>query len=150
MVLSLVMKVIFVAPKKNISQALLKKLGKKAEIVFFENDPIDIRDIEALKEKGEKILCPFPEPMSWKFPSEYLRKIPDLKAICLSTTNYSWIDGKLARSLGVHLTHVPNPPNTAAEASIFAMFAVAKRYALSLKEKNFCISTGEPFTGGYE
>ena len=131
------MKVIFVAPKKNIPQALLKKLSKRAEIAFFEDDPIDIRDVKILKEKGDKILCPFPEPMSWKFPSEYIKEIPDLKAICLSTTSFSWIDGKLARSLGIHLTNVLNPPNTAAEAALFAMFAVAKRYALSLKEKKF-------------
>jgi len=86
---------------------------------------------------GDKILCPFPEPMAWNFPNDFIKEIPDLKAICLSTTSFSWIDGKLARSLGVHLTNVPNPPNGVAEAAIFAMFAVARRYPITFKEKKF-------------
>src|SRR3989344_8017593 len=131
------MKVIFVAPKANLPQELVKKLSKHAEVLFFEDSPIDIRNIAPLKEKGEKILCPFPEPMAWKFPNEFLKEIPDLKAICLSTTAYHWIDGKLARSLGIHLTNVPNPPNGVSEAAIFAMFAVARKYVITLKEKKF-------------
>jgi len=75
--------------------------------------------------------------MSWNFPNEYIKKIPDLKAICLSTTSYHWVDGKLARTLGIHLTNVPNPPNGVAEAAIFAMLAVARRYSVTFKEKKF-------------
>jgi len=131
------MKVIFVAPKAVLPKPLLNKLKKYAEIYFFEDSPIDIRNISMLKEKGDKILCPFPEPMAWKFPSEFIKEIPDLKAICLSTTAFHWIDGKLARSLGIKLTHVPNPPNGVAEAAIFAMLAVARRYPVTLKEKKF-------------
>ncbi len=131
------MKVIFVAPKVNIPKELIKKLKKYAEVYFFEQDPIDIRDIDLLYEKGDKILCPFPEPMVWNFPNQFIKVIPDLKAICLSTTSFSWIDGKLARSLGIHLTNVPNPPNGVAEAAIFAMFAVARRYASNFEDKKF-------------
>ncbi|PIV37521.1 hypothetical protein COS31_04265 [Candidatus Roizmanbacteria bacterium CG02_land_8_20_14_3_00_36_15] len=90
-----------------------------------------------LKEKGDKILCSFPEPMAWKFPNEFIKEIPDLKAICLSTTAFHWIDGKLARNLRIHLTNVPNPPNVAAESAIFSMFGVAKKYAITFKEKKF-------------
>lgn len=131
------MRVIFVAPKANLPEELVKKLSKHAEVLFFESSPIDIRNIAQLKEKGDKILCPFPEPMAWKFPNEFIKEIPDLKAICLSTTAYHWIDGKLARRLGIHLTHVPNPPNGVAEAAIFAMLAIARKYVLTLKEKKF-------------
>lgn len=127
--------VIFCAPKVNVPKDLLKELGKYAEVVFFEDDPIDIRKIDLLKQKGDKILCPFPEPMAWKFPSEFIKEIPDLKAICLSTTSFSWVDGKLARSLGVDLTNVPNPPNGVAEGVIFAMLGVAKKYAVTFKGK---------------
>lgn len=131
------MKIIFVAPKTNIPQELITKLNQYAEVYFFEDTPIDIKNISLLKEKGDKILCPFPEPMSWNFPNEFIKQIPDLKAICLSTTSYGWIDGKLARNLGIHLTNVPNPPNGVAEAAIFFMLAVARRYAVTLKEKKF-------------
>ncbi|MBI5127246.1 hypothetical protein HZA76_02205 [Candidatus Roizmanbacteria bacterium] len=131
------MKIIFVAPKVNLPNELIKKLEEYAKVYFFEESPIDIRNIKMLKEKGEKILCPFPEPMAWKFPSEFIKDIPDLKAICVSTTSFSWIDGKFARSLNVNLTNVPNPPNVAAESAIFSMFAVAKRYAVTFKEKKF-------------
>jgi lactate dehydrogenase-like 2-hydroxyacid dehydrogenase len=131
------MKVIFIAPKSNIPTALINKLGQYAQVRFFEDSPIDIRNIKLLKEKGDKILCPFPEPMAWRFPNEFIKDIPDLKAICLSTTSYHWIDVKLARNLGIYVTNVPNPPNGVAEAAIFAMFAVARKFATVFKEKKF-------------
>jgi len=131
------MKVIFIAPKQNLPQKLIKKVEKLAEVYFFEDDPIDIRKIDLLKEKGDKILCPFPEPMGWNFPNEFIKDIPDLKAICLSTTGYDWIDGRLARSLNIHLTHVPNPPNAVAEGAVFMMLAVARRYPLVSKGDKF-------------
>ena len=131
------MKIIFVAPKANLPKELIEKLKQHAEVFFFEDNPIDIRRIGLLNKKGDKILCPFPEPMAWKFPNEFIKEIPDLKALCLSTTAYHWIDGKLARSLGIHLTNVPNPPNGVSEAAIFAMFAVARKYVITLKEKKF-------------
>lgn len=103
------MKVVFVCPKYSIPEELINKLKEHTEVYFFEDNPIDIKNISLLKEKGDKILCPFPEPMMWKFPNEFIKDIPNLKAICLSTTSYHWIDGKLARSLGIHLTNIPNP-----------------------------------------
>lgn len=131
------MKVIFVAPKNNFPKPLINQLKLYASVYFFEENPIDIRNINLLKEKGGKILCPFPEPMAWKFPNEFINEIPDLKAICLSTTSYHWVNGKLAKSFGIYLTNVPNPPNGVAEASIFAMFAVARRYAVISKTNSF-------------
>lgn len=131
------MKVIFVAPKNNFPPVLINQLKRYASVYFFEETPIDIRKIGLFKEKGGKILCPFPEPMAWKFPNEFIKDIPDLKAICLSTTSYHWVDGKLAKSLDIRLTNVPNPPNGVAEAAIFAMFAVARRYALNFDDKKF-------------
>jgi len=131
------MKVIFIAPKANLPQKLIEKIEKLAEVHFFEDDPVDISKIDLLKEKGEKILCPFPEPMAWKFPNEFIKDIPDLKAICLSTTSFNWVDGKLARSLNVHLTNVPNPPNAVAEGAISMMLVVARRYALFIKGETF-------------
>lgn len=131
------MKIIFVAPKANIPLHLIKKVKDVAEVYFFKDNPIDIRKINLLREKGEKILCPFPEPMSWNFPSKFIKDIPDLKAICLPTTSYDWIDGKLARSLNINLTNVPNPPNAVAEGAVFMMMAVARRYAEVSKEDKF-------------
>ncbi|OGK19388.1 hypothetical protein A3D80_00655 [Candidatus Roizmanbacteria bacterium RIFCSPHIGHO2_02_FULL_40_13b] len=131
------MKVIFAAPKTNFPPQLLEKLVRYAEYQFFEENPIDIRNIKELKEPGDKILIPFPEPMAWKFPNEYIKEIPDLKAICLSTTAFSWVDGELARSLNIPLTYVPNVPNGVAEGAIFAMLALAKRWATSFKNKSF-------------
>lgn len=131
------MKVIFIAPKLNIPDKLINKLKKLAKVYFFEDDPIDIRNIKLLKEKGEKILCPFPEPMAWQFPNDFISQIPDLEAICLSTTSFSWVDGNLCRKHGIPLTHVPNPPNGVAEGAIFMMLGVARRFAVLYKEKKF-------------
>lgn len=131
------MKVIFIAPKSNFSDKLIKHLKQYVSVYFVEKSPVDIRQINLLKDSGEKILCPFPEPMNWNFPNEFIKEIPDLKAICLSTTSFNWVNGKLARSLGIDLTNVPNPPNGVAEAAIFAMFAVARRYSDNLKHQQF-------------
>lgn len=131
------MKVVFIASKNNFSKMLINQLSRYARVYFFEKNPINIKNINLLKERGDKILCPFPEPMTWNFPNEFIKDIPDLKAICLSTTSFNWVNDKLARSLSIHLTNVPNPPNGVAEAAIFAMFAVARRYAITFKDKKF-------------
>ena len=83
------MKVIFVAPKSNIPSHLLDKLSNHAEISFYEDNPVDIREIKALKEPGEKILCPFPEPMAWVFPNDLIPEIKDLKGIRLRLSRES-------------------------------------------------------------
>lgn len=131
------MKIIFVAPKSIFPKKLIDKLKRYASVYFFEKTPINIKNIKLLKEKGDKILCPFPEPMAWRFPNEFIKEIPDLKAICLSTTSFHWIDGKIAKDYNVYLTNVPNIPNGVAEAAIFAMFAVARRFAVTSKTKGF-------------
>lgn len=131
------MKVIFIAPKPNIPKYLLDELSKHAEILFFEDNPINVRNIDELKQPGDKILCPFPEPMAWKFPNEIIPEIKDLKGICLSTTSPEWIDGKKLKQLGLPLTIVPNPPNAIAEAAIFFMFAVARRFSEFYKQDEF-------------
>lgn len=131
------MKIIFVAPKNNVPEKEIKRVEKFGHVIFVENNPVDIRKLKILKEKGDKILCPYPEPMNWNFPSEFIKEIPDLKGICLSTTSYNWIDGKLAKSLNIPLTNVHNVPNAVAEAVIAAMLAVARRYALTLRKQPF-------------
>ncbi len=132
------MKVIFIAPKKNISVNNLKRLKNHTEVEFYEEEPIDIRDLKVLKEVGDKILCPFPEPMNWDFPNDFIGKIVDLKGICLSTTGYDWIDGKKLRSMGIPLTNVPQTStNAIAETAMFMMFAVARKFSKVRKIEKF-------------
>ncbi len=132
------MKVFFITRKENLPGDLLKELGSVADYCVFEDDPADLMKIPGLFEPGDKIIAPFPEPLGWKFPDSLISKVADLKGVCLPSTSFSWIDGKMLRSLGIPLTHDPgSATNAVAEAAIFMMLAVAKRFPLILKRDKF-------------
>lgn len=132
------MKVFFVTRRENLPDELLQELSQVAGYSFFETDPADLTKLPALFEAGDKIMAPFPEPLSWKFPNELIPRIPDLKGVCLPCTSFSWIDGKMLRSLGIPLTNDPgSATNAVAEAAVFMILAVAKRFPLIFKQKRF-------------
>ncbi|MBU0976271.1 MAG: NAD(P)-dependent oxidoreductase [Patescibacteria group bacterium] len=128
----------FITKRINIPEKQLKRLRKYAEVEFVEDDSLDIRKIKPLLKDGDKILAPFPEPMNWILPGAFLAEIPDLKGVCLSTTSFEWVDGKALRKKGISLTNVPaSSTNAVAEGAICMMFAVARRFPVIMKQKEF-------------
>lgn len=87
------------------------------------------------KDKKEKVIALDPDIVDWAFPNEIIDKIPNLKAICLLTTGYEWVDIKHCAKKNIMVTNVPGyATNSVAEQCIFMALALTKKFALFEKE----------------
>lgn len=79
----------------------IKSLKKAGELIVTEK-PQPLAKIKPLfGERDEKILATDPDFFHWNFPNKYLGKIPQLKAICLKTSSFSWLDVDKAKTIDV-------------------------------------------------
>lgn len=105
--------------KQNFGQVAFSKTAEYDQLI---QDPVS------------KILALDPDIVGWNFSNEIIAKIPNLRAICLRTTGYEWIDGGFCRERGIAVTNVPHYATTSvAEKCIFMALALAKRFPLLLR-----------------
>lgn len=82
-----------------------------------------------------KVIALDPDITGWELPNSTIAQIPNLKAICLQTTGYEWVDGDFCKQKGIALTNVPHYASVSvAEKCIFMALALAKRFPLYLRE----------------
>lgn len=82
-----------------------------------------------------KVVALDPDVVGWEFTNETIDKIPQLKAICLETTGYEWVDGAYCAEKGIALTNVPHyASNAVAEKCVMMALALAKKLPLFEKE----------------
>lgn len=87
------------------------------------------------RDPDPKIIALDPDVTGWELPNSTIAQIPNLKAICLQTTGYEWVDGDFCRQKGIALTNVPHYASVSvAEKCIFMALALAKRFPLYLRE----------------
>ena len=87
------------------------------------------------EDKQDKVIALDPDIVGWTFSNDTIDKIANLKAICLQTTGYEWIDYKYCVSKGIVVTNVPKySSNAVAEQCIFMAFALTRKYPLFAKE----------------
>lgn len=94
-----------------------------------------------------KVIALDPDITGWSLPNEIIAKIPNLRAICLQTTGYEWVDCDFCLKNGIAVTNVPHYASiSVAEKCIFMALALAKRYPLFLR--NAGMSYAPEFIGG--
>jgi len=126
------MKIIFLNPKKDFSSSQISLLESLGNVVFLETEE-DLQSPE-LFDQTEKILAIGPDTIKWSFPNNLIDKIPHLKAICVPTTSFSWIDGKYLRKNGIDLINVPKySTESVAEYAISLMLNLVKKIPLIIK-----------------
>lgn len=104
---------------------------KFVEVVFLEKCDYS----EVMADPEPKVIAADPDITGWNIPNETIAKIPNLKAICLQTTGYEWVDGKYCREHDIAVTNVPHYASVSvAEKCIFVALALAKRFPLYLRE----------------
>lgn len=82
----------------------------------------------------ERIVAIDPDFCDWNVPNEVVDKIPNLKAICLQTTSFSWIDIDHLKEKGIPVMNLRGFSTTAvAEWAIMMALIVAKRVPLVIK-----------------
>jgi len=129
-------KIIF--PKIFFTKEQLQALGKSNNVEFIEGKNIDLEKISDLFKPNGYILVVDPTYLKdgWNgFPVDRVKRMKGLKALCLTTTSFSWVDGKKLSEMGVTVTNTPGKSTEAvAEFNIFMMFSLLRR--LSLVAKN--------------
>jgi phosphoglycerate dehydrogenase-like enzyme len=128
------MKIIAVNKKSEFTDEQIKKLENIGDLVFIENS----EDFKATKEfysPDEKIIALDPGVCDWTFTNETIAKISNLKAVCLPTTKYEWVDGKYLRKKEIILTNVPKySTESVAEHCILLMLNLSKKLPMIIND----------------
>lgn len=129
--------------KSDLNTTQIETLNNKFEKVTILNEP----NYESLfDDENEKVIALDPDIVGWEFKNEVIEKIPNLKAICLETTGYEWVDCAYCSKKGIAVTNVPHyATNSVAEKCVMMALALAKK--LSLFEKEGKMNWAEEFIG---
>ena len=111
----------------------IENLSKYAKLIFLESY-FDLDSAEYLKDDAEKILMVDPEWYHWNLRKDHISKIKNLKAICINTTAFDWIDAQYCNNNGIIVTHTPKySTDSVAEYAIFLMMCLAKKLPIQIK-----------------
>ena len=87
------------------------------------------------EDNDEKILVVDPDWYNWDINASHLSKVKNLKAVCVSTTAYGWIDLKYCKENNIIVCNIPKySTDSVAEYAIFLMMCLAKKFPLQLKK----------------
>lgn len=104
--------------------------SKFAQVNFLNEANYDL----VMQDNDSGVLALDPDITGWGISNEIIAKIPNLKAICLQTTGYEWVDGDYCRENNIVVTNVPHYASVSvAEKCVFMALALAKRFPLYLR-----------------
>lgn len=119
--------------KTFFTEGQIKELEQYGKLIFLENY-FDLDKAQYLKDSAEKILMVDPEWYKWNLRKEHISRIENLKAICINTTAFDWIDWQYCKDNGVIVTHTPKySTDSVAEYAIFLMMCLAKKLPIQIK-----------------
>lgn len=111
----------------------INELGRYGKLIFLENY-FDLDNAQYLADNKEKILMADPEWYHWNLRKEHIEKIINLKAICINTTAFDWIDWKYCNNKGIIVTHTPKySTDSVAEYAVFLLMCLAKKLPIQIK-----------------
>ena len=128
------MKVIIISQKNEFSQNHIDKIRKYAEVVWIDKDETDLMKVRELFDPEEKIVALSPVPLGWKIDPGFYNKLQNLKAVCLATTAYDYLNVSVLREQRIIVTNVPYySTNAVAEYAFFMFMALLKKFPQQLK-----------------
>jgi phosphoglycerate dehydrogenase-like enzyme len=130
------MNIIIAKAKSEFNKEDLKRLSKYNP-VFYEESNNKFESLEALFSPSPKIFALKPGYLQgdWNSLSEdKLNKIPNLKALCLSTTSFSWVPVDYLRNNEIILTNVPGKSTeSVAEFGVYMTQSLLRKIPLIVK-----------------
>lgn len=129
------MKIIIISPNIDTQMAdhvdTLKAVGN----VVLVKDKKPFEEITELYEGDEpRVIAVDPDYCEWKLPNDVIDKIPNLKAICLQTTSFSWVDIDHCRQKNIPVVNLRGFSSIAvAEWATMLTLALARRLPLLSK-----------------
>lgn len=129
--------VIFTTPKNKevlFPEQALIPLGDLAQ-VHFVHDP-DFSKAEILWQEGiMKVVALDPDLFNWQPDSETLSKVFGLKAVCLQTTAFDWIDSQLLGKKDIAVCNLRGFSTEAvAEWALFMAMALARKVPVTMSK----------------
>lgn len=137
------MKIIILSPNADslFNSSLINKIKKSGDLILIKKITPFPKISELFSNKDEKVLAIDPDFVEWKFPNEFISKIPNLKAICLQSTSFNWVDVNLAKNENIPVTNLRNWSTQAVvEWILMSTLVLARKIPLVIKEgwnKNF-------------
>ena len=130
------MKLIILSPNIHLifSHEQKQKLEKVFDVLWFsESQKLD--DVLELQSHEEKIVAIDPDFCDWKITRENLEKMKGIKAICLQTTAFHYIDTDYLKEKNIPVTNLRGFSTNAVAEQAFAMtFALARKIPIVLRE----------------
>lgn len=130
------MQIIVLSPNVStlFSDKLIKKINQAGDVVWVKKIT-PLAKVKELFSEKEKIVAIDPDFCDWKVAKEIIEKIPNLKAICLQTTSFSWIDVDFCKAKKIPVVNLRGFSSVAvAEWVTLMVLALARRAPLFIKE----------------
>jgi glycerate dehydrogenase len=131
------MKIAVLNPQNEFSTQQQEALASLGEVVYTQNrDELPLETLLALT-KDADILCVDPDPIGGfekgkAVMTKIMDTLPNLKAVCLSTTSYGWIDLDYCTKRNIPVSNVPGySRESVAEHTLALLLCLAKRILIS-------------------
>ena len=115
------------------STGQIKQLGQLTA-VYIEKQPKAFKNVPGLYTSNypkAKIIALDPDFCAWNMPDQAILNIPQLKAICLQTVSYDWLNTKLAKKKHISVTNLPGfSSRSAAEYELLIAMTLARQLPL--------------------
>lgn len=130
------MKLIILTPNRAgvFTKELEEKLSDEIETLFI-TKPQKLQIITELQSDEEKILAIDPDFLEWSVTSEDIDFVKNLKAICLQTTSFGWINTSYAQQLGITVTNLRGFSTEAvAEFALMMTLSLARKMPIVIHD----------------
>jgi phosphoglycerate dehydrogenase-like enzyme len=131
------MKLLIISPntETQITQDLRGRLSEVGEVTYI-NQIKPLEEAAELYEGDEpRIVAIDPDFCDWKFPNEIIDRIPNLQAIILQTTSFSWVDVDYCGQKGIPVVNLRGFSSIAvAEWVVMMTLALARRLPVVIKD----------------
>ncbi len=89
------------------SKDLLNKLKAQGKVVIIRHKG-QLSELKQLKnDQDEKVFGLDPQAFDWDLDAESFKNIPNVKAVCASSTSFDWLKPKTLKKLGIVACNVP-------------------------------------------
>ncbi|MFA5827792.1 MAG: NAD(P)-dependent oxidoreductase [Candidatus Shapirobacteria bacterium] len=108
----------------------LKPFGE----IIIDKDSKPVSQIKDITTNEEKIIALDPDFCSWKLDKTDLESIPNIKAICIQSTSFSWIDIAYCQSVNIPVINIRNySTESVAQWAVMMALMVARKLPLVIK-----------------
>ncbi|MFZ2706553.1 MAG: 2-hydroxyacid dehydrogenase [Minisyncoccia bacterium] len=130
------MKLYIFTPNKEalFTKEIETTLQDNFDLIFYTSPKPLAEHTDFINDTNEKIVALDPDYFGWKFSAEEIDLMKNVKAICLQTTSFSWIDTKHANSKNIPVLNLKGFSTEAvAEFAFMLALGVARKLPLIIQ-----------------